>query len=59
MSYYDGVGYEIASFIIAHETNPEIRDAMERIVDVYENSGYISLSDWEAMSESEKIEEYL
>ena len=51
------VADQIVSMMIALEGNKEIRNAMERVKDVYMNSGYLpSLIDWEDMSYEEKKE---
>ena len=53
----DTVAAEITAMILESETDPKVKEGMERIIDVYENAGYLpSLTDWEQMNDEEKAE---
>ena len=37
---YDGIAYELAMKLINKETDSKCKEAMEAIVEIYENAGY-------------------
>ena len=56
----ESVAYEIeiAQLMIEAEKNKKVREGMKKIVDLYENAGFLpSLTDWEQMSDEERCDE--